>query len=55
MLEHPGKTTLKFNITDEMKKNKISLYTLEKGFTMNDEMALFLNDNKNIDVNVLTL
>ena len=55
VLEHPGKTTLKFNITDEMKKNKISLYTLEKGFTMNDEMALFLNDNKNIDVNVLTL
>ncbi len=55
VLEHPGKTTLKFNINDEIQKNKISLYTLEKGFTMNDEMALFLNDNKNIDVNVLTV
>ena len=31
------------------------MYTLEKGFTMNDEMAVFLNENKNIDVSVLTV
>ncbi len=52
---HPGKTSLKFNISDSLQKNKISMYTLEKGFTMNDEMAIFLNENKNIDVSVLTV
>ncbi|MFT3911623.1 MAG: DNA polymerase III subunit alpha [Ferruginibacter sp.] len=52
---YPGKTSLKFNISDSLQKNKISMYTLEKGFTMNDEMAIFLNENKNIDVSVLTV
>ncbi|MBS1743513.1 MAG: DNA polymerase III subunit alpha [Bacteroidetes bacterium] len=52
---HPGKTSLRFNISDPFQKNKISLYTLDKGFTMNDEMAIFLDDNKNVEVSVLTV
>ena len=40
---HPGKTSLKFNIADLENKHKISMYSLEKGITMNDEMAEFLN------------
>ncbi|MBC7534063.1 MAG: DNA polymerase III subunit alpha [Ferruginibacter sp.] len=52
---HPGKTSLKFNISDGIQKNKISMYTLEKGFTMNDELAVFLNEHTNIDVSVLTV
>jgi DNA polymerase III subunit alpha len=28
------------------------MYSLEKGFTMNDEMAEFLLDNPDVDVNV---
>jgi DNA polymerase-3 subunit alpha len=52
---NPGRTSIKFNISDTSQKYKISMRSLEKGFTMNDEMALFLNSNKNIDVNVLTV
>ena len=52
---HPGRTAIKFNISDTAQKYKISMRSLEKGFTMNDEMALFLNNNQNIDVSVLTV
>jgi DNA polymerase-3 subunit alpha len=51
---HPGKTTLKFHIADNTKNIKLSMYTLEKGFTMNDEMAVFLNSHKHLEVSVLT-
>ena len=50
----PGMTSLKFNISDTIRSTKICLSTLEKGFTMNDEMAVYLNDNKHIDVSVIT-
>jgi len=52
---NPGKTSLKFQIGDSLKTYRLSMCTLEKGFTMNDEMAVFLNTNKNVDVNVVTL
>lgn len=51
---HPGRTAIKFNINDPIGKHKIGMRTLEKGFTMNDEMALYLNDHQHIDVSVLT-
>jgi DNA polymerase III subunit alpha len=51
--EFPGKTNLKFAVKDNRTNHKINLYTLEKGFTMNDEMALFLNDNKDVEVSVV--
>lgn len=53
--EHPGRSALKFNINDEARNYKFSMRTLEKGFTMNDEMALYLNNHKHIEVNVLTV
>jgi hypothetical protein len=30
------------------------MYSLEKGFTMNDEMAIFLNNNLDVEVSVIT-
>ena len=51
--EHPGKASIKFNIHDKIKDHKISLYT-ENSFTMNDDMAVFLNERLYFDVNVLT-
>lgn len=51
---NPGTTPLKFNITDQRNNYKVGMYTLEKGFTMNDDMAVFLNTNKDVDVNVVT-
>ena len=52
---NPGKTSLKFNITDTRNKFKIGMYSLENGFTMNDEMAVFLNENPDVEVSVLTI
>ncbi len=51
---NPGKTSLKFNVKDLRNNYKVGMYSLEKGFTMNDEMALFLNDNLDVEVSVVT-
>ncbi|GAC1529280.1 MAG: hypothetical protein NVS3B15_07470 [Sediminibacterium sp.] len=48
----PGKSTLRFNIYEPKENLKVSLYTLEKGFQMNEEMAEFLLNNPDVDVNV---
>jgi DNA polymerase-3 subunit alpha len=50
----PGKTTLKFNITEPRNDLKISLYTLESGFEMNDEMAEFLQNQPELEVQIVT-
>jgi DNA polymerase-3 subunit alpha len=50
--EYPGKVSLKFNIHDTKDNMKLSLYTLEKGFTMNDEMVHFLAELPDVDVKV---
>jgi DNA polymerase III subunit alpha len=51
---NPGKTSIKFNVKDLRNNHKVGMYSLEKGFTMNDEMALFLNDNVDVEVSVVT-
>jgi DNA polymerase-3 subunit alpha len=50
---NPGKTAIKFNIVDVRNNYKVGMYSLETGFTMNDDMAVFLNENKDVDVNVV--
>ena len=50
----PGKSALKFNITEAKNNCRISLYTLENGFEMNDEMAAFLHERPELEVQVLT-
>jgi len=52
--ENPGKTSLRFQINDIASNLKVSLYTLEKCFSMNDEMALYLEGHQNLDVSVQT-
>ncbi len=51
---NPGRTVLKFNIADVRNNIKVGMYNIEKGFTMNDDMALFLQENKDVEVNVLS-
>jgi DNA polymerase-3 subunit alpha len=51
---HPGKSSLKFNIYEPKENLKLSLYSLEKGFTMNDEMVNFIEENQDIEVQVVT-
>ena len=51
---NPGKTALKLNITDTRNNYKVGMYSLGGGFTMNDEMAVFLAGNKDVEVSVVT-
>ncbi|MEN9599336.1 MAG: polymerase subunit alpha, partial [Bacteroidota bacterium] len=48
----PGKSTLRFNVLEPKENLKISMYTIEKGFEMNEEMAEFLMNNPDVDVKV---
>jgi DNA polymerase-3 subunit alpha len=52
---HPGKTTLKFHVKDPIENLKFSLFTLEKSFTMNDDMAYYLNGKHDLQVSVMTV
>ena len=52
---NPGKSSIKFNISDTRNNYKVGMYSLENGFTMNDEMAVFLNENPDVEVNVVTV
>jgi DNA polymerase-3 subunit alpha len=51
---NPGKTSIKFNIIDSRNKFKVGMYSLEKSVTMNDDLAFYLNENKDIEVSVVT-
>ena len=51
---NPGKTQLKFNVVDARNNLRIGMYSMENGFTMNDDMAVFLNGNKDVEVSVVT-
>lgn len=55
MKYHPGKSTLKFVLTEPKNRMKISLVTMDKGFEMNDEMIHFLEESPELDVQVLTI
>ena len=50
---NPSESTLKFNISDPLQNMKICLYTLEKGFTMNDDIVGRLDENKDVEVSVV--
>ena len=51
----PGRTGIKFNITEPKSRLKVGLLTMDTGFEMNDEMAGFLSDNPEFEVHVVTV
>jgi DNA polymerase-3 subunit alpha len=51
---YPGKSSLKFNISEARNNFRISMYTLDNGFEMNDEMAAFLESTPELEVQVVT-
>lgn len=51
----PGKSTLKFNISEPKNKMRISLVTMNSGFEMNEELIQFLEKSPELDVQVLTV
>ena len=48
----PGNSSLKFCLADNTSKSKVGMYSLENGFEMNDEMAKFLQQTPELDVQV---
>jgi DNA polymerase-3 subunit alpha len=50
--QFPGKTTLRFNIYEPKENLKLSLYSLERSFKMNEEMADYLLNNPDFEINV---
>lgn len=50
--QFPGKSSLRFNIYEPKENLKVSMYTFEKGFQMNEEMAAFLLNNPDVEVQV---
>jgi DNA polymerase III subunit alpha len=51
---NPGKTQIKFQLKDWENNLRISMNTLERSFTMNDDMAAFLNGRNDMMINVVT-
>jgi DNA polymerase-3 subunit alpha len=51
---HPGRSGLKFNITDARLQSKITMYTMETGLEMNDELAAYLYEKPELEVQVVT-
>lgn len=49
-----GKTSLKFNLIDNKLQLKVSLYTLESGILMNDDLAQFLQSRPEMEIEVVT-
>ena len=49
---YPGKSTLKFNVYEPKENLRVSMFTIEKGFQMNEEMADYLMNNLDVDVKV---
>ena len=50
----PGSSILKFNVKDIKTQCRVSMQSAEKGFEMNDEMALFLQSRPELEVQVVT-
>lgn len=51
----PGRSGLRFNVKDSKTRCRISLYTIETGIEMNDELAAFLQNSPEMDVQVVTV
>ncbi|MDO6430178.1 DNA polymerase III subunit alpha [Flavitalea sp. BT771] len=52
--KYPGKSQLKFNILEPKSRSRISMFTMGTGFEMNDEMAAFLAEKPELEVQVVT-
>lgn len=49
---NPGKASIRFNIYEPLHNLKVTMHTMDRGFTMNEEMAEFLIDNPDVDISV---
>ncbi len=52
--KYPGKSSLMFNIVEPRHNYRVSMYSLNGGFEMNDEMTAFLENMPELEVNVVS-
>lgn len=52
--KNPGNSRLRFNLSDNRGDLKVNLFTLEKGVTMNDELAEYIIDHPDLEVNIMS-
>ncbi len=52
MKDNPGKTSLRINLYEPKENLKVSLYSMEKSFLMNEDMAGYLLTNPDLDIHV---
>jgi DNA polymerase-3 subunit alpha len=52
MKANPGKTSLRINLYEPKENLKVSLYSMEKSFLMNEDMAGYLLNNPDLDIHV---
>jgi DNA polymerase III subunit alpha len=52
--KHPGKSSVKFNVQESKTNAKISLFSHDNGFEMNDEMAAFLQNCPEFEVQIVS-
>ena len=52
---NPGKSSIRFVLSEPKSQCRVTMYTLERGFEMNDEMTAFLEANPDMEVSVTTL
>jgi DNA polymerase-3 subunit alpha len=52
MKANPGKTSLRINLYEPKENLKVSLFSMEKSFLMNEDMAGYLLNNPDLDVHV---
>jgi DNA polymerase-3 subunit alpha len=50
--KNPGKAQLRFNVYEPEENLKLSLYSIDRGFTMNEEMAEFLLEHPDMEISV---
>ena len=50
---HKGRCSVKFQVRDPRTQHKVALYARENGFEMNEELAHFLDQSPEIDVQVI--
>jgi DNA polymerase III subunit alpha len=51
---HPGRTSLKFILSEPKNKTRISLVSMQGGFEMNEDMIEFLQTKPELEVQVVT-
>lgn len=52
--KYPGRSSIRFNISEPRSNYRVSMFSMENGFEMNDEMAEFLKGKPEMEVQIVT-